>query len=42
MEARWVVDVSHHAEPWEVLVEPDDSLQLLVVVTGYPLDEQES
>ncbi len=40
MEGRWVVAVSHAGEPWEVIVEPDDSLQLLVVVTAYPLEEQ--
>jgi len=42
MEGRWVVDVAHQGERWEVIVEPDDRLELLVVVTAYPLEEQES
>ena len=42
MEGRWVIDVSHATELWEVIVEPDESVQLLVVVTAYPLEEQES
>lgn len=42
MEGRWVVEVSHVATPWEVIVEPDDTVQLLVVVTAYPLEEHES
>lgn len=42
MEGRWVVEVSHAAAPWEVIVEPDDTVQWLVVVTAYPLEEHES
>lgn len=42
MEGRWVVEVEHLAAPWEVIVEPDDTVQLLVVVTAYPLEGHES
>jgi hypothetical protein len=33
---RWVISVKRGRDPWEVIVEPDDSLKLLVVVTAYP------
>lgn len=42
VEGRWVIDVTHATAPWEVIVEPDDIGKLLVVVTAYPLEEQES
>lgn len=35
---RWVVRTVHEAHPWEVIVEPDSTDKLLVVVTAYPLD----
>jgi len=41
MEGRWVVEVAHNAVPWEVIVEPDGSVQLLVVVTAYAVEEPE-
>lgn len=31
-------DVRHRAQPWEVIVEPDDLRQLLVVITAYPVE----
>ena len=34
---RWVVATSHAGRPWEVIVEPDESVGLLVVVTAYPV-----
>ena len=34
---RWVVATRHRSRRWEVVVEPDFDLQLLVIVTAYPL-----
>lgn len=33
---RFVIETRHGDRPWEVIVEPDDEDQLLVVVTAYP------
>lgn len=33
--ARWVVQTSHHSQPWEVIVELDPDAHLLVVITRY-------
>lgn len=35
---RWVVETSHDARRWEVIVEPDPTDQLLVVITAYPVE----
>jgi len=35
---RWVVQTSHDAQPWEVIVEPDADDQMLVVITAYPME----
>lgn len=35
---RWVIDVRHVRRPWEVIVEPDETLRLLVVITAYPVE----
>lgn len=34
---RWVVETRHASAPWEVIVEPDESVHVLVVVTAYSL-----
>jgi hypothetical protein len=39
VEGRWVIDSRHDKWPWEVIVEPLTSEQLLLVVTAYPLEE---
>jgi len=39
-EGRWVINVRHARQPWEVIVEPDDVAQLVVVVTAYPVEKQ--
>jgi len=39
---RFVVDVRHRGLPWEVIVEPDEMRQLLVVITAYPVEQSES
>jgi hypothetical protein len=33
---RWIVTTRHRGKAWEVTVEPDESLTMLVVVTAYP------
>jgi len=39
LEGRFVIDSRHAAEDWEIIVEPDDVRQLLVVITAYPVDQ---
>lgn len=39
VEARWVIETRHRRQAWEVIVEPDWTRQLLVVVTAYPVWE---
>ena len=41
LEGRFVIDARHAGRSWEVIVEPDEIRQLLVVITAYPLDEVE-
>ena len=36
---RWVIFARHRRRDWEVIVEPDPDVRLLVVVTAYPLWE---
>jgi hypothetical protein len=33
---RWVIVSSKQNRPWEIVVEPDESIKTLVVVTAYP------
>jgi hypothetical protein len=35
---RWIVATRHNDRRWEVIVEPDSSDKLLVVITAYPVD----
>jgi hypothetical protein len=39
LEGRFVIDCRHAGRPWEVIVEPDELRQLLVVITAYPVDQ---
>ena len=39
VEGRWVLETSHRRRAWEVIVEPDDERELLVIVTAYPVWE---
>jgi Ser/Thr protein kinase RdoA (MazF antagonist) len=32
---RWIVETTHHGDVWEVVVEPDDSDRVIVVITAY-------
>jgi hypothetical protein len=37
VDGRWVVETRHRRRAWEVIVEPDENGELLVVVTAYPV-----
>jgi Domain of unknown function (DUF4258) len=39
LEGRFIIDVKHAGRPWEVIVEPDDVRELLVVITAYPVEQ---
>jgi hypothetical protein len=34
---RWVIESRHRTSSWEVIVEPDEDRQVLVVITAYPV-----
>jgi hypothetical protein len=38
VDGRYVVDTAHDKRPWEVIVEPIEDEQVLVIVTAYPVD----
>ena len=38
LDGRFVIEVQHAARSWEVIVEPAELRQLLVVITAYPVD----
>jgi hypothetical protein len=42
LERRVVIDARHGGRPWEIIVEPDEVRQLLVVITAYPVERAES
>jgi hypothetical protein len=33
--ARFIVETRHEGQNWEIIVEPDEGAQLLVIVTAY-------
>ena len=35
VEGRWIIETRHKRNRWEVIVEPDSAVELLVVVTAY-------
>ena len=37
VEERWMVSTRHRGAEWAVIVEPDSNVQLLIVVTAYPV-----
>jgi len=39
VEGRWIIETSHRRKSWEVIVEPDLEVELLVVITAYPVGE---
>ena len=32
---RWTVETVHHGDAWEVVVEPDEIVRVIVVITAY-------
>ncbi len=39
VEDRFIIETAHQGRLWRVVVEPDEELQLLVVVTAYRMEE---
>jgi hypothetical protein len=37
---RWVIETRHSRWPWEVIVEPLMTEELLLVVTAYPVESE--
>lgn len=37
VEGRWVVETRHARRSWEIIVEPDEEIRLLIVITAYPV-----
>lgn len=37
VDGRWVIDARHKHRRWEIIVEPDEAEEFLVVVTAYPI-----
>jgi ribosomal protein L34 len=37
VDGRWVINARHDRRRWEIIVEPDECEQLLIVVTAYPI-----
>jgi len=35
---RWVIETKHRRTSWEVILEPDERVELLVVITAYPVE----
>lgn len=42
LEGRFVIEARHGGQPWEIIVEPDERHQLLVVITAYPVEQGEA
>ena len=36
VEGRYVISCRHRRRPWHVIIEPDATVQRLVVITAYP------
>ena len=32
---RWILETTHDSDAWEVVVEPDEHEQVIVVITAY-------
>ena len=39
IDGRWVVETQWHKKTWEVIVEPDEKAQLLLVITAYHVEK---
>ena len=35
---RWVVETRHRRRAWRVIVEPDEGLRVVVVITAFPVE----
>jgi hypothetical protein len=33
VDGRWIVETWHGKHPWEIIVEPDEEIRLLIVIT---------
>jgi hypothetical protein len=42
VDGRFVLDARHASRRWEVIVEPDEPRQLLVVITAYSVEQTAS
>lgn len=40
VEGRWIIETRHKRKRWEVIIEPDHAVELLVVVTAYPVSRR--
>jgi hypothetical protein len=38
VEGRWIVEAQHADAAWEVIVEPDEAQQLVVIITAYQVE----
>jgi hypothetical protein len=38
-EGRFIIEARQFDQPWEVIVEPEEMSQLLVVITAYPVEQ---
>lgn len=38
VEGRWVIEARHGRRRWEIIVEPDDTECLIVVITAYTVE----
>jgi hypothetical protein len=38
IEGRWFVRTRFRRSGWEIIVEPDEELELVVVITAYPVN----
>jgi hypothetical protein len=38
VEGRWVISSRHRRRHWDIIVEPDFDVRLLVVITAYPIE----
>jgi len=37
LTGRWIINSKFKKYPWQIIVEPDELAQLLVVITAYPI-----
>ena len=42
LEGRFVIKAHHAGQPWDLIVEPDERRQPLVVIAAYPVDQTTS